>query len=133
MDKLRELEKRIQEYVQHAKEAENAALEKIREYPERKIEMTEADVLRRELLRHHTRILLLDEIQEWIDELQGMCLYQLYSGNGGGRQFSQNVRQYMTEKEAAEVNATYKTNGETLRWARIEPCVLLAEELESSL
>ena len=133
MDKLKELEQRIQEYAQHSKEAEQAALEKIREYPERKVELTEADVLRRELLRHHTRILLLDEIQEWVDELKGMRLYQLYSSDKEGRRLCHKVRQYMTEKEAKEVNATYEANSESLRWKPVDPFELLAEEVEDSL
>jgi hypothetical protein len=133
MDKLKELEQRVQEYVQHSREAEKAALEKIREYPERKVEMTEADVLRRELLRHHTLILLLDEMQEWIDELKGMRLYQLYSVDKEGHQLCHKVRQYMTEFEAGEVNATYESNGESLRWRAVDPFELLAEEVEDSL
>ncbi|MCP4398405.1 MAG: hypothetical protein GY801_14045 [bacterium] len=133
MDKIKELEQRIQEYAQHSSTAEKAALEKLREYPERKVELTEADVLRRELFRHHTRILLLDEIQEWVDELQGMRLYQLYSSDEEGRQLCHKVRQYMTEKEADEVNATYETNHESLRWKSVDPLELLAEEVEGSL
>ena len=133
MDKLEELKQRLQEYMQHSREAEKAALKKIHGYPERKVELTEADVLRRELLRHHTRILLLDEIQEWINELQGMRLYQLYSRDTDGRQLCHKVRQYMTEKEASEVNATYEANQESLRWRPIDPFELLAEEVEDSL
>ncbi len=119
MDKIEELEQRLKEYEHHAKNAEQKALEILRTYPERH-PLSPNEVLRRELLRHHTRILLLDEIREWIDELKGIRLYQLYSEDADGNLLCHKVRQYMTEKEVSEVNETYAANDESLRWKPID-------------
>lgn len=122
MDRLFELEQRIDEYRKHARTAEEAALQKLKEYPPYNEPLTEVYVLRRELLRHHTRVLLLDELKEWIAELQGLRLYQLntLSNNEHPEPHSYDVRQYMTEREAAEVNATFEANSERLRWKLVE-------------
>ena len=124
MDKISELEQRLEEYKQHSLNAEKMALKKLRAYPEYDGTLTPNEVLRRELLRHHTRTLLLDEIKQWIEELKGVRLYQLYSISGSEderKQLYHQIRQYMTEKEAAEVNATYEANNERLRWKPIDP------------
>ena len=115
MDKISELEQRLKEYQQHSGNAKAMALEKLKTYPQRSDPLSPVEVLRRELLRHHTRLVLLDEIAEWIEELKGMRLYQLYSEDEEGNQICHKVRQYMTEKEAAEVNTTYEANKESLR------------------
>lgn len=70
-DKLAELEKRIDEYLQHSLDAEKVALEKLSEYPQQKESSSPVEILRRERLRHHTQSLLLKEIKEWIHELKG--------------------------------------------------------------
>ena len=127
MDKIVELEQRLKEYQQHSRNAEQKALEILRTYPKRGESLSPVEVLRRELLRHHTRILLLDEIMGWIEELKGIRLYQLYSEDEEGRSIRHTVRQYMTEKEAVEVNATYEANNEHLRW---KPIDLFEEEEE---
>jgi hypothetical protein len=131
MDRLFELEQRIDEYRKHARTAEDAALQKLKEYPPYNRPLTEVDVMRRELLRHHTRVLLLDELKEWIAELQGLRLYQLntLSNEEHPEPRSYDVRQYMTEQEAAEVNATFEANDERLRWTLVEEPV---EELAPS-
>ena len=87
------------------------------------------DVLRRELFRHHTRTLLLNELQQWIGELKGMRLYQLCTIPDAINHETKfyGVHQYMTEKEAAEVNATFEANRERLRW---EPVDSSGEEWE---
>ena len=118
MNKLSELEQRLEEYKKHSSKAEQLALQKLAMYPPFNRPLAAVDVLRRELLRHHTRTLLLDEIGEWISELKGMRLYQLYttSANDPHEEFAYSVRQYMTEQEAEEVNATFARNNERLRW-----------------
>jgi len=123
MDKLSELEQRLDEYKKHSCKAEQMALQKLALYPPFNRTMTAADVLRRELLRHHTRTLLLDEMKQWILELKGMRLYQLYTIAKESSQvmFAYSVRQYMTEREVAEVNATFEKNDERLRWRPVDP------------
>jgi hypothetical protein len=123
MDKLAELEQRLDEYRKHSFRAEQVALQKLAIYPPFTRPLTGADVLRRELLRHHTRTILLDEIKHWISELRTMRLYQLYimSEAGDRKMQTYNVRQYMTEQEAAEVNATFEANHERLRWKPVDP------------
>ena len=120
MDKIAELEQRLKEYQKHTRNAEQKALEILHTYPRRGEPLSPVEVLRRELLRHHTRILLLDEIMGWIDELKGVRLYQLYAEDEDGRSILHTVRQYMTEKEATEVNATYEANNEHLHWKPID-------------
>ena len=120
MDKIYELEQRLKEYKQQSKRAEEAAMKQLRSYPERTSALTADEVLRRELLRHHTRLILLDEIEEWIDELKGIRLYQLYAHDERGNQSFRGALQYMTEKEADEVNATFKANHECLHWKPID-------------
>jgi hypothetical protein len=118
MDKLSELEQRIKEYKQQSLKAEKIALQKLTKYPPYNRPLSAVDVLRRELFRHHTRTLLLNELQQWIAELKGMRLYQLCAIPDGISRETEvyGVRQYMTEKEAEEVNATFKANRERLRW-----------------
>ena len=122
MDRLDELEQRIDEYRRHSQTAEDVALQKLQQYPQSNGELSPVEVLRRELLRHHTRTLLLDEIKQWIEELKGLRLYQLYAlpdlEHQGGP--IPHVRQHMTEQEAVEVNATYEANNERLRWKPID-------------
>ena len=120
MDKLQELTERLEEYKQHAMNAEKTALEMLRAYPTYHGPISPMEILRRELLRHHTRTLLLSEIQEWIDELKSLRLYQLYSEDDAGNQICEQVRQYMTEREAVEVNMTYEANHERLRWKPVD-------------
>lgn len=122
MDALSELEQRIDEYRKHALNAEKVALRKLSLYPPFNRPLSEVEVLRRELLRHHTRTLLLDELKQWIAELRGMRLYQLYAMPDRAHAAPQlyNVCQYMTEQEATEVNATFAANRERLRWKPIE-------------
>ena len=123
MDKIVELEQRLEEYKKHSLNAEKIALQKLKDYPKRDDPLSPIEVLRRELLRHHTRTLLLNEIKQWIEELKGIRLYQLYSiseSENEGSQICHQIRQYMTEKEAAEVNATYEANNERLRWRPID-------------
>ena len=69
MDKLSELKKRIDQYLEHTLAAEKTALEKLQTYPKPKEELTPVDILKREMLRHHTRSLILNEVKEWIDDL----------------------------------------------------------------
>lgn len=123
MDKLAELEQRLEEYQKHSSRAEQIALQKLAMYPPFTRPLTAVDVLRRELLRHHTRTVLLDEITHWIAELRGMQLYQLYvvTETGERKMQTYNVYQYMTEQEAAEVNATFEANHERLRWKPVDP------------
>ncbi len=99
MDKLSELEQRLDEYKNHSFKAEQMALQKLALYPPFNRPMTAVDILRRELLRHHTRTLLLDEMKQWILELKGMRLYQLYTMAAESSQvmFAYSVRQYMTD------------------------------------
>lgn len=122
MDTLAELEQRIDDYRRHSQMAEDIALQKLQQYPKNTYELSPVEVLRRELLRHHTRTLLLNEIKQWIEELKGLRLYQLYSlpceEHSGGP--IPHVRQHMTEREAVEVNATYEANNERLRWKPID-------------
>ena len=122
MDKLSELEQRIEEYKQQSLKAEKIALQKLTTYPPYNKPLSAVDVLRRELFRHHTRTLLLNELQQWIAELKGMRLYQLCAIPDAISRETQvyGVRQYMTEKEAAEVNATFKANRERLRWRSVD-------------
>ena len=122
MDKLVELEDRIKEYRQHCMNAEKTAMEKLKGYP-RQEALSPVEVLRRELLRHHTRVLLLDEINEWIEELKGVRLYQLYSLADADHEEMAigRVRQHLSKQEADEVNATYEANHERLRWKPIDP------------
>lgn len=132
MDKLSELEQRLEEYKKHSFKAEQTALRKLALYPPFNRPLTAVDILRRELLRHHTRTLLLEEMKQWILELKGMRLYQLYtiSDDPSQAMFAYSVRQYMTEPEAAEVNATFEKNRERLRW---RPVDLLEEAGEDEL
>jgi hypothetical protein len=129
MDKLSELEQRIEEYKQQSLKAEKIALQKLTKYPPYNRPLSAVDVLRRELLRHHTRTLLLNELQQWIAELKGMRLYQLCAIPDAVSRETQvySVRQYMTEREAAEVNTTFEANRERLRW---KPVDSLEEERE---
>ena len=122
MDKLSELEQRLEEYKKHSLKAEQMALQKLAMYPPFNRPLAAVDVLRRELLRHHTRTLLLDEMKQWISELKGMRLYQLYtlSPTNPNEMFAYSVRQYMTEREAMEVNATFEENNERLRWRPVD-------------
>ena len=120
MNKIDELEQRLREYAQQAHRAEEVALESLRSYPERSQQVMPNDILRRELLRHHTRTMLIDEIKEWIDELKGIRLYQLYRENDEGNSVPHGARQYMTEREAEEVNAAFEANHERLRWKPID-------------
>lgn len=122
MDKITELEQRIDEYRQHSLMAEKIALQKLRNYAKPEGTPAPSEVLRRELLRHHTRTLLLDEVKQWIQELQGIRVYQLYALPNSKHEKEQvyQIRQQMTEREAAEVNATYEANNERLRWRPIE-------------
>ncbi len=123
MDKITELEQRLDEYRKHSAVAEKVALKKLQSLPGAKHEMSSEEILRRELLRHHTRTLLLDEIKVWIEELKGVRLYQLYlvgTGEQGEDTQIYQIRQHMTEKEAAEVNATYESNNERLRWKPVD-------------
>jgi len=69
-DKLVELEKRIDEYLKHSRDAEKVALEKLTTYPQAQESPSPVKVLKRERLRHHTQSLLLKEIKEWIHELK---------------------------------------------------------------
>jgi hypothetical protein len=69
-DKLDELEKRIDKYMQHSLEAERIALEKLESYPQSTEPPSPVEILKRERLRHHTQSLLLKEIKEWIHELK---------------------------------------------------------------
>jgi hypothetical protein len=69
-DKLDELEKRIDKYMQQSLEAERIALEKLESYPQSTEPSSPVEVLKRERLRHHTQSLLLKEIKEWIHELK---------------------------------------------------------------
>jgi hypothetical protein len=69
-DKLDELEKRIDKYMQQSLEAERVALEKLATYPESEEPLSPVEVLKRERFRHHTRSLLLKEIKDWIHELE---------------------------------------------------------------
>jgi hypothetical protein len=118
MDKLDELEQRVDEFRKHSVKAELTALQKLAIYPPFDRPLTGVDVLRRELLRHHTRTVMLDEIKQWITELRGMRLYQLcmLSENREQHIETYHVQQYMTEQEAVEVNATFEANHERLRW-----------------
>lgn len=122
MDKLTELEQRINEYRRHAFAAEKAALQKLATYPPFDRPLSESEVLRRELFRHHTRTLLLDEIKQWIAELRTGRLYQLCILPDHDHPDTQvyKVRQHMTEKEVAEVNALFEASHERLRWIPIE-------------
>lgn len=122
MDKLSELEQRIEEYKQQSLKAEKIALQKLTKYPPYNRPLSAVDVLRRELLRHHTRTLLLNELRQWITELKGMRLYQLCAIPDAISRETHvySVRQYMTEREAAEVNATFKANRERLRWKPVD-------------
>ena len=122
MDKLSELEQRIEEYKQQSLKAEKIALQKLTKYPPYNRPLSAVDVLRRELLRHHTRTLLLNELRQWIAELKGMCLYQLCAIPDAISRETQvyGVCQYMTEEEAAEVNATFEANRERLRWKPVD-------------
>jgi len=120
MNKIDELEQRLKEYAQQSRRAEEVALDALRAYPERPQQVMPNDVLRREVLRHHTRTLLIDEIKEWIDELKGIRLYQLYRENDEGNSVPHGARQYMTEREAEEVNAAFEANHERLRWKPID-------------
>lgn len=122
MNRLVELKQRIDEYKQHSLKAETTARDKLRRYPQATTPLSPAEVLRREVLRHHTRTLLLNEILDWIGELEGMKLHCLHSlPNTDHPEFLvYHVQQYMTEKEAAEVNATFEANGERLRWKPVE-------------
>ncbi len=132
MDKIAELEQRLNEYKRQSQIAEDVALKKLQQYPQGKKELSPVEVLRRELLRHHTRTLLLNEIKQWIEELKGMRMYQLYSLPDDvhkGGPISQ-VRQYMTEKEVEEVNATYEANHERLRWKPVDMLERADEESE---
>jgi hypothetical protein len=130
MDRLFELEERIDEYRKHAHSAEEAALQKLKEFPPFDKPLSEVEVLRRELLRHHTRVLLLDELTQWITELKGLRLYQLCTlpnaEHAELRRYA--VHQYMTEQEVTEVNATFEANNERLRWRLVEEPVELVEE-----
>lgn len=123
MDKLSELEQRLEEYRRHSFKAEQTALRKLAIYPPFNRPLTAVDILRRELLRHHTRTLLLDEMKQWILELRGMRLYQLYTISDDNSQvmFAYSVRQYMTEQEVVEVNRTFEENQERLRWRPVDP------------
>ncbi|GAK50312.1 hypothetical protein U14_01540 [Candidatus Moduliflexus flocculans] len=120
MNKIDELEQRLKEYAQQSRRAEEVALEALRAYPERPQHLMPNDVLRREVFRHHTRTLLIDEIKEWIDELKGIRLYQLYRENDEGNSVPHGARQYMTEREAEDVNAAFEANRERLRWKPID-------------
>ncbi len=71
VDKLAELEKRINEYMHQSLEAEKVALKKLESYPPSTEPSSPVEVLKRERLRHHTRSLLLKEIKDWIHELKG--------------------------------------------------------------
>lgn len=124
MDRLFELEQRLDEYRKHSVTAKEAALQKLKEYPPFNDKgLSPADILRRELHRHSTRLVLLDEVKEWITELKGLRLYQLHTlpNPENPKSHTYNVRQYMTEQEAAEVNATFEANNERLRWKPVEP------------
>ena len=127
MDQLAELEHHIEEYKQQSLKAEKIALQKLTKYPPYNRPLSAVDVLRRELFRHHTRTLLLNELQQWITDLKGMRLYQLCTIPDAINHEMQvyGVHQYMTEQEAAEVNATFEANRERLRW---EPVDFLEEE-----
>lgn len=122
MDTLDELEQRLDEFRKHSAKAEHTALQKLAKYPPFDRPLTAVDVLRRELLRHHTRTVMIDEIKQWIAELRGMRLYQLCVLTDVGQRVSEtyHVQQFMTEDEAAEVNATFAANHERLRWQLIE-------------
>jgi hypothetical protein len=130
MDKLSELEQRLEEYRKHSFKAEQTALQKLAIYPPFSRPLTAVDILRRELLRHHTRTLLLDEMKQWIAELRGMRLYQLYTivDDDSHTMFAYSVRQYMTEQEVTEVNATFEKNQEKLRWRPVD----VLEEMNNS-
>ncbi len=133
MDKITELEQRIDEYRKHSLVAEHVALQKLQSYPRQNQMLSPAEVLRRELLRHHTRTLLLNEIKQWIQELKGVRLYQLYSlgDSEKGEVQAYQVQQHMTEQEAAEVNAAYEANNERLRWKPID--VVEEEQQEKNM
>lgn len=68
-DKLEELERRINEHLQHSLDAEKVALEKLAAYPQAEESLSPLEVLKRERLRHHTQSLMLKEIKTWIHEL----------------------------------------------------------------
>lgn len=123
MNKIHELEQRIDEFRKHSLAAEQVALQKLQTYPRHNENLSPAEVLRRELLRHHTRTVLLNEVKQWIQELKGVRLYQLYSLGELGHEETKvyQVRQHMTEQEVAEVNATYEANNERLRWKPVDP------------
>ena len=69
-DKLDELERRIDQYLQHCLDADKVALEKLSAYPRTEEVASPVEILKRERLRHHTQTLLLKEIKEWIQELR---------------------------------------------------------------
>jgi hypothetical protein len=122
MNTLDELIQRVDEYRTHSAKAEQMALQKLALYPPFDRPLTAIDVLRRELLRHHTRTVMLDEMRQWITELQGMRLYQLclLPEFGQSEPETYHVQQYMTAEEAVEVNATFEANHERLRWMLVE-------------
>jgi len=70
-EKLTALERRIDDYMQQCLDAEKIALQKLSLYPQSQEPLLPVDVLRRERWRHHTRSLMLKEIQGWIRELRG--------------------------------------------------------------
>lgn len=72
MDKLQELERRIDEYQEQTLAAEKAAFNQLKVYPQPTEPLTAQEILRREMFRHHTRVLLLNQVKEWIAELQEM-------------------------------------------------------------
>ncbi len=133
MDKISELEQRIDEYRKHSIVAEKVALRKLQSLPRNEEKMGPNEVLRRELFRHHTRTLLLDELKLWIEELKGVRLYQLYLLGEREQEDTQiyQIRQQMTEKEAAEVNSTYESNNERLRWKPVDMTEEEEQEEES--
>ncbi|MBD3306486.1 hypothetical protein GF339_08790 [candidate division KSB3 bacterium] len=70
IENFTELEKRLAEYRQNSENAEKIALQKLQNYPKPEQDLSPVEVLRRELLRHHTRTLLLKEIEQWMAELK---------------------------------------------------------------
>jgi len=69
-DKLAELERRINKYMQQSLEAEKVALEKLMLLPKSAEALSPIEVLRRERFRHHTRTLTLKEVKEWVRKLR---------------------------------------------------------------
>ena len=69
-NKLAELERRIDRYMQESLEAEKIALNKLMQYPKSEGQVSPLEILKRERFRHHTRTLTLKEVKIWIQDLR---------------------------------------------------------------